>query len=148
MSHNVAAAAVSRAGSRGDLTLPPGQTSSKHIAWSVARGSYMPTPIAYRGLLYVIGNSGVFDCFELKTGKAVYRQRIAHRGSGFSASPVAADGRIYFSSEDGDIFVVKAGREFELIAKNSVGENLMATPALSDGAMLVRARDHLYSIGR
>jgi len=135
-------------GSRGDLTLGQGQTSSKHIAWSKARGSYMPTPLAYRGLLYILNNNGRFDCYELKTGKEIYRQRIKHAGSGFSASPIAADGKIYLPSEDGDIFVIKAGREFEQIAKNPMGENLMATPALSEGTMFVRAREHLIAVGR
>ena len=137
-----------RAGSRGDLTLPKGSRSSERIAWSrVRRGPYMPTPLIYRGHLYMLHNNGIFDCYEVKTGKEVYRQRIRHGGSGFSASPVAADGKIYLPSEDGDIFVVRAGREFELIAQNSVGEHLMATPALSEGTLYVRARHHLLAIG-
>jgi len=137
-----------RPGARGDLTLAPGKTSSKHIAWSMARGPYMPTPVAYRGLLYVLSNRGVLECYELKTGKEIYRQRISHRGSGFSASPVAADGRIYLPSEDGDIFVIEAGRRYKWLATNSMGENLMATPALSDGAMIIRGKDHLFGVGR
>ena len=72
----------------------------------------MPTPLAYDGLLYVLANQGLFDCYDLATGTEVYRQRIVPSGSGFSASPVAADGRIYLPSEDGDIFVVKVGRTF------------------------------------
>jgi outer membrane protein assembly factor BamB len=108
----------------------------------------MPTPLIYGGHLYVLNNSGLLDCYDLKTGAEVYRQRIEHQGGGFSASPVAADGRIYLTGEDGDIFVVRAGPKFELLAKNPVGELLMATPAISSGMMFVRAHRHLYAISR
>ncbi|MFQ5641034.1 MAG: hypothetical protein ACE5IR_23905, partial [bacterium] len=97
--------------------------------------------------LYSLNNNGVFDCYDLQTGEEKYRQRIRHSGGGFSASPVAADGKIYLSGEDGDISVVKAGPEYELIAANEIGELLMATPALSDGRMYVRAKEHLFAIG-
>ena len=139
---------VIRPGSQGDLTLPKEQTSSAAIAWSkTGRGSYMPTPLAYQGILYVLANNGVFDAYDLKTGAEIYRQRLEPVGSGFSASPVAADGRIYLSSEDGEIIVVAAGREFKKIAINPMGELLMATPALSDGVMYVRSASSLFAIG-
>jgi outer membrane protein assembly factor BamB len=134
---------------RGDLTLPKGETSSKAIAWShTGRGSYMPTPLAYDGILYVVANNGVLDAYELETGKELYRQRLPQIGSGFSASPVAADGRIYLSNEDGEIIVIAAGREFRHIATNPIGELLMATPALSDGVMYVRSASSLFAIGK
>jgi outer membrane protein assembly factor BamB len=134
---------------RGDITLPGGQTSHGSVVWSkTGRGSYMPTPLAYNGLLYVLANNGVFDAYELTTGAEVYRQRLPHVGSGYSASPVAADGKIYLSSEDGEMLVIAAGREFKHIATNSMGELLMATPALSDGVMYVRATNSLFAIGR
>jgi outer membrane protein assembly factor BamB len=134
---------------KGDLTLPAGKTGSDAVVWSrTARGSYMPTPVAYGGLLYVLANNGLFDAYRLKTGEEVYRQRLPVIGSGYSASPVAADGKIYLSSEDGDILVVAAGPEFKLIAQNSMGESLMATPALSDGVMYVRSSTGtLFAIG-
>jgi outer membrane protein assembly factor BamB len=117
------------------------------VLWrKTGRGSYMPTPLIYGGILYVLSNAGLFDAYDLETGADVYRQRLEHSGSGFSASPVAADGRIYLSSEDGDIFVVRSGRTFELLAKNSMGEPLMATPALAGGAMIVRGEKHLFAI--
>ena len=135
-------------GSRGDLTLARDQTSSDAIAWSrTGRGSYMPTPLAYRGLLYVLANNGVFDAYDLKSGKEIYRQRLPLVGSGFSASPVAADGKIYLSNEDGDMLVVRAGPTFEHVATNSIGELLMATPALSEGVMYVRGASSLFAIG-
>ena len=140
---------VVKAGVRGDLTLPAGQTSSDAVLWSrTGRGPYMPTPLVYRGLLYVLANNGVLDAYNLKTGQEVYRQRLPVVGSGFSASPVAADGKIYLSNEDGEMLVIRAGDTFEHIATNSMGELLMATPALSDGAMYVRGTSTLFAIGR
>jgi len=139
---------VVKPGSRGDLTLARNQTSSNAIAWSRSgRGSYMPTPLAYRGLLYVLANNGVFDAYDLKSGKEIYRQRLPLVGSGFSASPVAADGKIYLSNEDGDMLVVRAGPTFEHVATNSIGELLMTTPALSEGVMYVRGASSLFAIG-
>jgi outer membrane protein assembly factor BamB len=136
-------------GSRGDITLQKDQTSSATVAWSkTGRGSYMPTPIAYKGILYVLANNGVFDAYDLKTGEEIYRQRLEPVGSGFSASPVAADDRIYLSSEDGEIIVIAAGREFKKLAVHPMGELLMATPALSDGVMYVRGQSTLFAIGK
>jgi outer membrane protein assembly factor BamB len=137
-----------RAGARGDVTLPEGESTSQAVAWSrPGRGSYMPTPLAYRGVLYVLNNDGIFDAYDVETGHEFYRQRLAPVGSGFSASPVAADGRIYLSNEDGEILVVEAGREFRHLATNSMGELLMATPALSDGVMYVRGASSLFAVG-
>jgi outer membrane protein assembly factor BamB len=139
---------VVRPGSRGDLTLASDKTSSDRVAWSRAgRGSYMPTPLAYRGLLYVLANNGVFDAYDLKSGREIYRQRLPLVGSGFSASPVAADGKIYLSNEDGDMLVVRAGETFEHVATNSIGELLMATPAMSEGVMYVRGASSVFAIG-
>jgi outer membrane protein assembly factor BamB len=135
-----------RPGNSGDLSLGSERRSTA-VAWSWAgRGSYMPTPLAYGGLLYVLANNGVLDAYDVKTGAEVYRQRLSLVGSGFSASPVAADGKIYLSNEDGDMLVVRAGRTFEHIATNSIGELVMATPALSDGVMYVRGASHLFAI--
>lgn len=140
---------VVKAGARGDLTLPDGKTSSDAIAWSrTGRGSYMPTPLIYKGLLYVLANNGTFDAYNLKTGDEVYRQRLPLVGNGFSASPVAADGKIYLSNEDGDILVVAAGEKFAHIGTNSMGELLMATPALSEGVMYVRTAQSVFAVGR
>ena len=134
---------------RGDLTLEKGTTSNKSVAWSkTARGPYMPTPLVYDGILYVLGNNGVFDAYDVQTGQDIYRQRLPKVGSGFSASPVAADGHIYLSSEDGDMLVIAAGREFRIVATNTMGELLMATPALSDGVMYVRSASSLFAIGK
>ena len=140
---------VVKAGARGDLTLPEGKTSSDTVVWSrTGRGSYMPTPLIYNGILYVLANNGTFDAYNLKTGNEIYRQRLPLVGSGFSASPIASDGKIYLSNEDGEILVVSAGEKFNHIATNSMGELLMATPALSDGVMYVRSAESIFAVGR
>jgi len=139
---------VIRAGASGDITLGQGLASSNQIAWSrQQRGPYMPTPLIYGGYLYALANQGILDCYDLRSGKEIYRQRIAHQGGGFSASPVAADGRIYLPSEDGDIFVIRAGKDFELLSTNPMGERLMATPALSGGKIFIRAERNIFAIG-
>ena len=107
----------------------------------------MPTPIVYNGILYVLANNGVFDAYEVDSGAEIYRQRLEPVGSGFSSSPVAADGRLYLPSEDGEIIVVAAGREFKKLGANSMGELVMSTPALSDGVMYVRGVSTLFAIG-
>ena len=140
---------VLRPNSRGDLTLPEGKTNSEAIVWSrTGRGSYMPTPLIYNGVLYVLANNGLFDAYNLQTGEEIYRQRLPLIGSGFSASPVAADGKIYLANEDGEMLVVAAGQKFSHLGTNSMGELLMATPALSDGVMYVRSSTGLFAIGR
>jgi outer membrane protein assembly factor BamB len=140
---------VVRAGASGDLTLPAGQTSGAGIQWSHSgRGSYMPTPLIYKGLLYVLANNGVLDAYNLRTGEELYRQRLPLIGSGYSASPIAADGKIYLSNEDGEMLVLSAGPTYAHIATNSIGELLMATPALSDGVMYVRSSASLFAIAR
>lgn len=138
-----------KAGARGDLTLAKAATSNSQVAWSkTGRGSYMPTPLAYRSIVYMLANNGVLDAYDLETGKEIYRQRLPLVGSGFSASPIAADGKIYLSNEDGEMLVVEAGATFKHIGTNSIGEMLMATPALSDGVMYVRGVSTLFAIGR
>ncbi|HEY2934809.1 MAG TPA: PQQ-binding-like beta-propeller repeat protein [Acidobacteriota bacterium] len=135
-----------RPGGNGDISLKENQESSQSIAWSKKRGGpYMPTPLAYGDYLYVCGNSGILTCYKLQTGERVYQQRIG-QGGAYSASPVAADGRIYFASEDGDVHVVKAGPEYQLIATNPVGEVCMATPAISEGMIILRGQHHVFGI--
>jgi outer membrane protein assembly factor BamB len=140
---------VVRAGASGDITLKPNETANKYVAWSRQKsGPYMPTPLIYQSHLYILRNQGILACYELATGEEKYVERIPHQGSGFSASPVAADGNIYLPSEDGDIFVVKAGPRFELLGRNALGQLLMSTPAISGGMMFVRAQNDLFAISR
>ena len=139
---------VVKASARGDLTLPEGKSKSEAIAWSLrGRGSYMPTPLVYNGILYVLANAGVLDAYNLQTGQELYRQRLPVEGSGFSASPIASDGKLYLSNEDGEMLVIAAGQKFAHIATNSMGEMLMATPALSEGVMYVRSSASLFAVG-
>ena len=136
-----------RPGYRGDLTLKGDATSSEAIAWSTKRGGpYMPTPVVYGDLLYVVLNNGTFAAYDAKTGERLYQERLGGKGGAFSASPVAADGKIYLASEDGEVFVVKAGRTYELLATNPVGEVLMATPAIADGTLYIRGMKHVIAI--
>jgi outer membrane protein assembly factor BamB len=133
---------VIRAGGNGDIT------GTSAVLWQKQqRGSYMPTPLIYGAHLYVLNNNGVLDCYDLKSGKDVYRHRIEHQGSGFSASPVASDGNIFLPGEDGEVWVVKAGATYQQAAKNDIGEPIMATPAISKGLLLVRTQHHLWAIG-
>ncbi len=136
-------------GASGDITPADGTRANDHVVWSQGRdGAYMQTPIVYDGLLYNCRDNGVLSVYEPRTGRRLYQERISRGGSGFSASPVAADGNVYFSSEDGSVFVVKAGPEFEVLAENQMGETLMATPAISEGVLYIRTRGHLVAIGR
>jgi len=132
----------------GDISLDEGEEANAFIAWSRDRGgSYTPTPIVYGAYLYAVNVNGILACYDAQTGERIYRARLRHMGGGISSSPVAADGRLYFASEDGDVFVVKAGPEFELLATNTMDEVIMATPAISGGMIFIRTLHHLFGIG-
>lgn len=137
-----------RPGASGDITLKDGKDSSEFIAWSKPRGGpYMPTPIVYGDFFYTLSNQGVLTSYNAKTGERIYQERLGGRGGAFTSSPVASDGKLYLSSEDGEIFVVKAGAKYELLATNPVGEVMMATPAISDGMLIVRGINHVFAFG-
>jgi len=91
----------------------------------------------------MFNNNGILTAFNAETGERIMRARV---GGAFSGSPVAADGRLYFTSEDGDIFVVKAGAPYQEIAKNPVGEVIMSTPAISNGTMYIRTMGGVVAI--
>ena len=110
-------------------------------------GNYMQTPIVVGDLAYFGFDNGVVTAFDWKSGERVGQKRLGRGASGFTASPVAAGGRIYMNSEDGDVYVIEAGRELTEIAINELGETLMATPAISDGVIYFRARRHLIAVG-
>ena len=116
------------------------------FAWKVKRGGpYIPTSVVYGDQLYTVQNNGVFASYNAKTGERLYQNRISTKPSAHSASLVASDGKIYVAAEDGDVFVVKAGPTFELLATNAVGEVLMATPAITDGMLIVRGQSHVFA---
>ena len=132
---------------RGDISLEDGATSNEFVTWSEPRnGAYMQTPLVYGEYLYSCRDSGVLTCYQARTGERVYRQRLGGGRTGFTASPVAANGRIYFTSEDGDVYIVQAGPEFKVLARNQMGEVCMATPAISEGTMFFRTQHHLVAI--
>jgi outer membrane protein assembly factor BamB len=131
----------------GDISLKEGETSNAGIAWSYLRdGGYMQTPLIYGDLLYVCRDNGVLSVFDARTGQRHYQGRLADGRTGFSASAVASNGRIYFTSEEGDVYVVKAGPSFEQLGVNPLGEVTMATPAISEGTMFFRTRGHLVAV--
>ena len=107
----------------------------------------MQTPLVYGDYLYSCSDSGILACYEAKTGKQVYRERLGTGRTGFTASPVAGDGKLYFTSEIGDVYVIKPGPTFEVLATNAMGEVCMATPAVSEGSLYFRTRDHVVAIG-
>ena len=134
-------------GSNGDLTLKSGKDSSDAIAWSKTTGGvYLPSPIIYGDQLYLVNNNGVLATYEAKTGTRIYEQRVGAGGS-FVASPIAAAGRLYITSEDGDVYIVRAGPKYVLLAQNTVGEPVLATPALAGDLLIVRGAKHLFAIG-
>jgi outer membrane protein assembly factor BamB len=137
-----------RPGATGDISLKDGKDSNASIAWSKQRGGpYMPTPVVYGDLLYTCSNQGVLTAYNATTGERIYQERLGGKGGAFTSSPVASDGKIFLSSEDGDVFVVKAGAKYELLATNNVGEVMMATPAISDGLLIVRGHNHVFAFG-
>ncbi|HEU5131460.1 MAG TPA: PQQ-binding-like beta-propeller repeat protein [Pyrinomonadaceae bacterium] len=134
-----------RPGAAGDISLKSGEDKNAFLAWTNSKGSpYTPTPIIYGDLMYVLADNGVLSAYDAKTGENIYQQRLP---TSFSASPVAADGKLYLSSEDGDVFVVKAGRQYELLSRNTMGQPLMATPALARGMLILRGENAIYALG-
>ena len=111
--------------------------------WSVPKGGgYMCTPLVYRGLTYIVTYNGVLHVFDAKTGERKYQQRLLENtASAFTSSPVANDGKVYVASEDGQMIVLKAGPTFEQIATNDMAAPVLATPAISEGRLLVRTQD-------
>jgi outer membrane protein assembly factor BamB len=105
----------------------------------------MATPLVYGDHLYVVRASGVLNVFNAKTGERAYQQRLA--AGAFTASPVANNGRIYIASEDGDIYVVKTGPSYELLTVNKMEAPVLATPAISEGRLYFRTKDHLMAFG-
>jgi len=132
----------------GDVSLKAGASSNDGVAWSQDRdGGYLQTPLVYGDLLYVCRSNGALGVYEAKAGRRLYQQWLGEGATGFTASPVAADGKIYFTSEEGDVYVVTAGPEFALLATNKLGEVTLATPAIVDGVIFFRTRDHVMAVG-
>jgi outer membrane protein assembly factor BamB len=133
-----------RTGATGDISNKADQSSNSNIVWKTEKGGpYTPTPLAYNGYLYAVQNGGVLTCWDMKTGQLAYEQKL---DGNYSASPIASDGNVYFTSEDGHIVVIKAGPKFELLSKNEMGAPCYATPAISDKTLFVRTLEQIVAI--
>ncbi len=131
-----------RLGGNGDLT------NSANIVWQYDKGTaYVPSPIVYRDYLYLLTDAGALTCLKVATGETVYQTRLPVAAK-FTASPVAFEDKILIVSEDGDAFVVKAGPTPDVLRTNSIGDAMYASPAISDGNILLRGANNLYCIKR
>ena len=113
----------------------------------------MQTPLVYgdasnSNLLFSCHIDGILSCYDPRTGRQIYKERLGSGGDGFTASPVASAGKIYFTSETGSVYVVKVGPDFNVLATNQMGEVCMATPAIADGKLFFRTQGHVVAIGR
>jgi outer membrane protein assembly factor BamB len=126
-----------------------GDVTDTHVAWHeknvpARKAAYVPSPLAQGRWFWVVSDLGWLSCFEAKTGKRQYLEQLGHH---HSASPVAAEGRLYFPADEGVTYVVKAGPAFEVLARNDLGEEIYASPAVSRGQLFLRGARHLYCIG-
>jgi outer membrane protein assembly factor BamB len=136
-----------RPGASGDVSLAKDQTQNDFVAWFQPRFSgYTPSPLVYRGRVYAVNDNGVLQVADAKTGNEIFKARVGGVGHTFSSSPLASQGRVYLVSEDGDTFVLRAGDAYEEIAKNSLGEMSLATPAAGADSLYVRTQTKLYRI--
>ena len=122
-----------------------GNVTDTHIAWRTTRGAaYVPSPIISGRYLLMVADSGIASCFEARTGKRHWMERLP---GGHSPSPVSADGLVYFVSDRGVTTVIRPSETFAVIAKNELGEPVSASPAISQGQIFLRTHQHLYCIG-
>jgi len=129
-------------GGSGDLTGTP------NVPWKYAKGTaYVPSPILYGDYLYLTTDRGILTCIDAKTGEVKYEGGRIPIPATFTASPVAFEGKILMTSEDGDTFIVKAGPKHEVLGTNTVGEPVYASPAIADGRIFIRGEKNLYCIG-
>jgi outer membrane protein assembly factor BamB len=123
-----------------------GDVSATHLAWENKKTlPYVPCMLAQGDYLYSVNDKGTAACHEAKTGKEVWSERLARA---FTASPILVDGKVYAVDEDGVVYVFKAATTFTLLAKNAMGEQVLATPAVADNKLYVRGKNHLYCIGK
>ncbi len=126
-----------RLGGRGDVT-------DSHVRWRVPTGApYVSSLVHYDGLIYTASEGGIITCLDAATGERVYQQRV---GGVYTASPIAADGRIYFVSETGETVVLRAGRAFEVLARNRLDAHFVASPIVAGGRIILRADDELIAV--
>jgi outer membrane protein assembly factor BamB len=132
---------------RGDISLDKDSTTNEFIVWSIKRGAaYMPTNLVYGDYLYNLRMNGNLTCFDAKTGDVIYKERIPE-AMGITSSGVASNGKLYYSLEQGDVVVVKAGREFEILSRNNMDDLIMASPAISEDMIFFRTQHYLVGVG-
>ncbi|MBM3778580.1 MAG: serine/threonine protein kinase [Acidimicrobiia bacterium] len=151
VAHNLVFASSGRAGPT--LAIRPGGSGDitrTHVAWSTPRGSpFVPSGIVVGDVLYLVNDmQSIVTAFEARTGALLFQNRLGQaRREGFTASPVAAGGRVFFTNDEGETFVLRAGRAFDLLHVNQIGEDVLASPALVDGVWYVRTASSLVAIG-
>jgi outer membrane protein assembly factor BamB len=130
------------------LALRPGGTgdvAKTHIVWQLAgAGPYVCSPLLYGEYLYVHDEQGILACYDARTGKRQYRERLEGK---FTASAAAGDGKLYVTNEDGTTFVIQAGPKFAVLARNALEEYTLASPAIAGKELFLRTEHHLYCIG-
>jgi outer membrane protein assembly factor BamB len=128
-----------RTGGRGDV-------SKTHVEWTVPTGApYVSSLLYYEGLVYMANDAGIVTAVDPETGAKVWQERVPGI---FTASPVAADGKVYLLSETGDAIVLRAGRPPVVLERNGLGQRMVASPAISNGQFFIRTDDHLIAIGK
>jgi outer membrane protein assembly factor BamB len=131
-----------RLGASGDLT------DTDNVKWKYTKGTaYVPSPILYGEYLYLTTDRGILTCLDARTGEVKYEGGRVPTPATFTASPVAFDGKILLTSEDGDTFIVKAGPQHQILGVNSLGEPVYASPAIADRRIFIRTEKNLYCIG-
>lgn len=136
-----------RPGASGNITAGPDDKASEYVAWAVERaGTYIPTPVAYEGSIYVLYDKGILARFDAKTGQLAYKTRIDREAGAFTSSPWAYDDKVFCLSELGDTYVLSTGETFELLHVNPLEEMALATPAIVGERVLIRTASRLYSI--
>jgi hypothetical protein len=122
-----------------------GDVTESNVAWKSTSKTVSKTasPIVIGELLFMVTDDGVVCCLETATGRELWKQKI---GGHYAASPIYADGRLYFCNQEGKTTVIKPGRSYELLATNSLETGCMASPAVSGQALLLRTKTHLYRI--
>ena len=136
-------------GGKGDITLEKNMTSNEYVAWCSSRiGSYNPSPLLLGERLYVLYDRGIFGCFNALTGEEVYKARLTGGTGQFTTSPWSHDGKIFCSNEYGQTWALKPGDTFKILHVNELDEMFMASPAIANGALILRGIDFLYCVRR
>jgi outer membrane protein assembly factor BamB len=128
-----------RPGGKGDI-------AASHVVWKVGSGApYISSILEHNGLIYMMGDVGIANVVDAKTGERVWQERL---GGVYSASPIAGDGKIYFFSENGEALVLSAGRAPDVLSRNKLTARILGTPAISGGRIFIRSDNTLFAVGK